>query len=47
MTELDEIKELLKREMNNYIAKDTYTKGKIAGIRKALCIIEEVEKKKE
>ena len=39
---VDVLRELQKRlytELDNYIVKDTYTKGKNAGIRKALALI--------
>lgn len=42
---MDELKELQKRlisELDNFVVKDTYTKGKNAGIRKALMLIDDM-----
>ena len=41
MEELKELQGRLRKELENYIVKDTYTKGKNAGIRKAIVMIED------
>lgn len=41
MNELEELKKRLYGELNNFIVKDTYTKGKNAGLRKAISLIED------
>lgn len=41
MNELKELQKRLLAELNNFIVKDTYTKGKNAGLRKAIALIED------
>lgn len=42
MNELKELQKRLNIELENYIVKDTYTKGKNAGLRKAIAMIEDM-----
>lgn len=41
--ELEILKNLINKEINNFVVKDTYTKGKISGLRKALAFIEDIQ----
>ena len=40
---IDRLKELLSKELDSFVIKDTYTKGKNAGLRKALALIADIE----
>lgn len=42
MNNLENLKNLICTELENFIVKDTYTKGKNAGLRKALVLIEDI-----
>lgn len=41
MEELMELKKRLYAELDNYVVKDTYTKGKISGFKKAIALIDD------
>jgi len=43
MDELERLKQMLYKELNNFVVKDTYTKGKNAGLRKAIVMIEDIK----
>lgn len=42
--ELEKLKIMIYKEHDNFIVKDAYTKGKNAGLRKALAFIDDIEK---
>ena len=39
-----ELKIMIQKEIDNFIVKDTYTKEKNAGLRKALAFIDDIER---
>ena len=42
--ELEKLKIMIQKEIDNFIVKDTYTKEKNAGLRKALAFIDDIER---
>jgi hypothetical protein len=43
VTQLDMLKEMIQKEIDGVVVKDTYTKGKNAGLRKCLAFIDDIE----
>lgn len=41
------LKDLIHREMDSVVVKDTYTKGKNAGLRKVLALIDDIEQESQ
>ncbi len=42
MDMLIDLRDRINKELDNFIVKDTYTKGKIAGLRKTLSFIDDI-----